>query len=998
MDRDIFIIKGIVRRRENGKGIEGVLVEAYDADLFFDDKLGSAATDAAGAFEIRYRASDFRDLFEKRPDIYLQVRDRNGRQVHSTKQRIRFNGSRIEHFLIAVSVESLEGRPVDVDVIGGLPVNRQAFETIVASDLIALARAYSGQQLDERRLTLFQKVNPSLVEHLIATEAVSEAGECLTSQIGFLEAALRRLQVDQQTLDLLDATLYDLPLSAFETAHFSIHYNVWEGGEEWTADTGTVLPDDAPAEEVRLFSEAGELIGTTVAGTGIPTYIQKLAIWLEYGFDRYTREYGFYDPRLNAAPIYVSVRYLEGAVSGFGGCGFIAVRNDLDDQELAGSAVHELFHCVQSQYLSSPDSVNCVQWHPYIMEGMTRCVEDTVNDSINRWMQGANAYFSENWKTGNISLLDLRYSAALFWKYLCEQHSTRITPAHEPAIGIDLVRKACEMAESLGEADINIPIALRSGFHVPYYGTFRHFIYLPSGSRELSSNETTFGNWLAANYLQCLRNTDLDRRFTYMEAHERGPEGQSLLHCMANTTSHRLAPGGAITIEEDNKHWSAEYHELQMEPEVDTVRISFSAHAGFDHPLVQLLLIEQDDAVRDLIRFDRSFTKSVKAQGLKKIVIVAGACDTGGSYTIRAQAVDATSDVMITRWNSVEGQEHEFDPIGWSWHWISPDIWVDNYDGESQLHERSMLRFEWDNPRGGSNHLYIRLRNKGTKRAENVAVRFYYQDASAELRGDAWQPMRQDEAGALSQLLGLTLEPGEEIRPYVSWWLPKPDAKRGDTSFHYCVKVVVESISDINGDNKTAFSNFCFVEEPPPEIPPEAAHRFTMRIWSDWFRKTQPVPYIPDDWYIWRDRMGKAPVAEIYIIPHNNPPLMFDQKDFLRMQRIELQEIRRDADMSPEPIRKEKIISGSEPRAVSRLSRLRFLLCDDDKRTNRARGRFQSIENTLPPNVKIDDLRQSPDPRTLPPGMADIPMATVVQVMAGEIVGGVTFAIVKKSV
>jgi hypothetical protein len=999
MDRDYFIIKGIVRHRENGKGIEGVLVEAYDADLFFDDKLGSSATDAEGAFEIRYQASDFRDLFERCPDIYLTVRNKDGCQVSSTKERIKFNASREEYFLINVSTESLEGQPVDTETIGGLRVNKQAFKEVAPADLIALARAYHGEQLNERQLTLFQKVNPLLVDHLIVGEESPVAEDCLTPQIGFLEAALRHSGADQHILDLLDAVLYDLPLTVYETSHFSIHYSVWEGEGEWTADTGTVLSDDAPAEEVRLFSEEGELIGTTEAGTGIPTYIQKLAIWLEYGFNRYTQDYQLRDPRLNTARIYVSVAYIEGAVSGYGGCGFIAIDNNLDDEVLAGSAVHELFHCVQSQYQSSPGSVSCMQWHPYIMEGMTRCVEDTVNDSLNRWMKGANSYFSENWRTGNISLLDLSYRAALFWKYMTEQHSTQTTAAHEPAIGIDLVRKACEMAGNLGEASINIPIALRSQFRVPFFGTFRHFIYLSSGNRELSTDETTFGNWLAANYLQCLRNTDpdLDRRFTYMEARERGPEGQSLLNCMTNTTQHRLEQGGAVNIEEDNTHWSAEYHELQMEPEVDSVKISFSAYTGFDHPLVQLLLIEQGDTFGDLIRFDRSFTKTVKAHGLKKIVIVAGACDTGGSYTIRAQAVDATSDVMITRWNSVQGQEHEFDPIDWSWHWISPDIWVDNSDGESQLHERSMLRFEWDNPRGGSNHLYIRLRNKGTKKAENVFVRFYYQDASAELREDAWQPVWEDGTGAISQLSGLILKPGEEIRPYVSWWLPKPDTISDDTSFHYCVKVVVESSSDINTNNKMAFSNFCFVEEPPPEIIPEYAQRFNMRVWADWFPRTQLVPYVPDEWYIWRDQMGKAPSAEIYVIPHNNPSLMFDQKDFLRMHQIELQEIRREAAMSPVPSHDEKTMGTPGLRTASRLYRLRFILRNDEERVVASRGRFHSIENTLPPNVTADDLQTTPDPRTLPPGMVDIPMATVVQVVRGEIIGGVTFAIIERN-
>jgi hypothetical protein len=143
--------------------------------------------------------------------------------------------------------------------------------------------------------------------------------------------------------------------------------------------------------------------------------------------------------------------------------------------------------------------------------------------------------------------------------------------------------------------------------------------------------------------------------------------------------------------------------------------------------------------------------------------------------------------------------------------------------------------------------------------------------------------------------------------------------------------------------------------------------------------------------------MGKASTVETYIIPHNNPPLMFDQTDFLRLHRIELQQIRGDGAMSPVPFQKKKTMNDPGPRAASRLYRLRFLMQSDEKRAVESTGRFQHIENTLPPNVGVNHLQVSPDPRTLPPGMAEVPMATVIQVIGGEIVGGVTFAILEKN-
>ncbi|MDX2465079.1 MAG: hypothetical protein QNK31_11295, partial [Porticoccus sp.] len=832
MGNDVFIIAGMIRQREDHNGVSGFLVEAYDADLLFDDKLGSSVTTVDGTFRIIYNKNDFKDLFERRPDIYLVVRNKQGVKIYSTKQQIRFNATREEYFLIELSRKIFSEMPINIDVIGGLQVDVQAFKNVTPADLIALAKGYRGQPIDAHKLTLFHNINPTLVNHLLVGQGGNKEATCLTPQILFIESALRRLQAVTSFFDEMDVALFDLPLEAtdHQTEHFHIHYRVWDGNEDqWGPSSDTILPHDTPAEEVCLYNEAKTLIGTTEANNGIPNYIQKLAIWLEYAFERYTQHFQLRDPRVGGAKIYVVVEYLEGGVLGFGGNGYIAVKNSLEDTELAGTPAHELFHCVQSQYLLSTDSSSPLQaWKPFMLEGMNRCMEDTINDGLNRWIDDANNHFQNNWRH-DVGLPDMRYSAALFWKYMTEQHSTQTSDSHEPAIGMDVLRKACEMTETFGAADINVPIALRSQFHTPYSGTFQHFIYLPPGHVELSSNETTYGNWLAANYLQCLRAGITDRRFTYMEASERMHAGGGL-QCLYPSSRDDLDINGAITIEDGVVPWCAEYHEMIIQPGVKTVRITFAAQTEFHSPLIQLLLINQDNTLSDLIRYDGNFIKTINAHELDKITIVVGSRDTAGEYSVRAESIANSSDVMITRWNSVAGKEHEFDPIGWSWHWISPDIWVDNYDGELHLAEKSLLHFEWDNPFGGSNHLYIRLRNKGTQRAENVSVRFYYQDASAGLRDNAWQPMQADETGTLTQLTGLNLDPGEELRPFTNWWLPNLDASDADSSFHYCVKVVIESPFDENIDNKMAFSNFCFIEEPLPEVPPNEIRTIDVKV------------------------------------------------------------------------------------------------------------------------------------------------------------------------
>lgn len=1004
MGNDVFIIAGMIRQREDHSGLGGLLVEAYDADLLFDDKLGSSVTTVDGTFRIIYQESDFRDLFERRPDIYLVVRDKEGNKIYSTQQQIRFNATREEFFVIELSRKNYGDLPANIDVIGGLQVDADAFKNVVPSDLIALARGYRGQPIDTNKLSLFQSINSTLVNHLLTGQGNDEESTCLTPQILFIESALKRLQAEQSFFDELDIVLFDLPLEAdsYQTAHFQIHYRIWDGNEDqWSPSSDTILGLDAPSEEVRLYNDAETLIGATEANNGIPNYIQKLAIWLEYAFERYTQNYLLRDPRVGGARIYVAVEYLEGAVLGYGGNGYIAVKNSFEDSELAGTPAHELFHCVQTQYLSSSDSPSpLAAWKPFMLEGMNRCMEDTINDGLNRWMGDANHHFQNNWRY-DVGLPDMRYSAALFWKYMAEQHSELISSAHEPAIGIDVLRKACEMAETIGAADINVPITLRSQFQTPYYGTFQHFIYLPPRHSELSTNETTYGNWLAANYLQCLRESSADRRFTYMEASERIHSGGGL-QCIYPTNRDDLDLNGAINIENGLVSWSAGYHEVNIQPGVTTARISFTAQSDFHNPLVQILLISQDNTLSDLIRFDGDFTKTINTSELDKITIVVGARGTAGDYSVRAESIVSASDVMITRWNSVAGKEHEFDPIGWSWHWISPDIWVDNYDGELHLAEKSLLQFEWHNPLGGSNHLYIRLRNKGTQRAENVSLRFYYQDASAGLRDNNWQPMLSDEAGTLALLSGLNLDPGEEISPFANWWLPTPDVSDSGSCFHYCVKVVIESPFDENIDNKMAFSNFCFVKESLPEVPSYELKTIDVRVWADWLYTDQLTPYVPEEWLIWRDRLGMSRTVNTYFIPRNNPQLLFHQRDYLSLKHIVVQDILGDSTITYDgnlqltnaKSQRSKDAPSKMPDSENRVYHLRFSLEDADKELPDSLRRYQSIANALPPGAALTDIQNSPDPNTLPPGMANIPMATMVQEIGGEIIGGITFVII----
>ncbi|HWP54373.1 MAG TPA: hypothetical protein VN476_09540 [Pyrinomonadaceae bacterium] len=92
---DTWIVRGRVTDK-GGKGLSKLIVSVYDKDLLFDDKLGQTETDSNGDYTLTYHTEDFRDLIERKPDIYVKVLDQKGNTLYSSKKKIKFNVGRVE--------------------------------------------------------------------------------------------------------------------------------------------------------------------------------------------------------------------------------------------------------------------------------------------------------------------------------------------------------------------------------------------------------------------------------------------------------------------------------------------------------------------------------------------------------------------------------------------------------------------------------------------------------------------------------------------------------------------------------------------------------------------------------------------------------------------------------------------------------------------------------------------------------------------------------------
>ena len=419
----------------------------------------------------------------------------------------------------------------------------------------------------------------------------------------------------------------------------------------------------------------------------------------------------------------------------------------------------------------------------------------------------------------------LRYAAGLLWKYIAEQHSTRTGAADEPAIGVDAYRKIIEQMKTTA-SDFSVAAVRNGRGQLPWYGSFDQFGYYDAAATELDSHETTWANFLLANYFHRLRtpaSPGFDARFDYMEDEDAAGNVAKL-----DTFGPAIAAGNAITMVQGSavtktvvghKPYAAVYYELTPgTPAPRMVRVNVTTSAGLSDPIIQVVRIGAANALVDIHRSDRSsYSKTINMAGLTKVLVIVASKEHAGDFTIHFDEVAAATDVMITRWNTAVGTEYEVNPKGWSWTWVSPDIMVDS---NNDLLDDTSVFF------GQNNKLKVRLRNRGNADASNIQISLFYQKATPHLTSAGWIPV-QNSAGTTQVLTGLNLAAGAETW-FTADWAPADD---GTHHNHWCVKAVVSCAGDPNADNKMAFRNFDNVAVGGPDTVFDALIRYGQ--WTD---------------------------------------------------------------------------------------------------------------------------------------------------------------------
>lgn len=868
--------------------------------------------------------------------LYAVVRDRDGETLVSTLETpvgVHGRDAVVNVDASAAQRPALRRVPARPLVrVGPLLLDAEAVEKAEPSIVLDLARLIvDPSTIDKRSMKRIIALSPLLLRSNQPPQTCGEPALEVIEGLIALKTWSPELALAVDGI-LTRRSSGDIP-SVYECPNFSITY--------FTTGPAAVDPDTSSQTVVE---PGGSAVRTTLTAGAPPTYVKRLCYWLETALATYVSPpYSLSNPAAaGKIPVQVTdtIRFGNATATTF------FINNALRPDMLAAVVVHEVFHRVQYEY---PGLDGTGPWAGAMKEGGATWAEDTVTELINRYLyeagpttfSGGPGLLARPHKS--LETYDDRYKTSLFWRYVAEQHSPLIAAADEPTIGADAYRPIIEACSAGAWSADDVKRALRA---LPWYQDFYEFAYLDPARQDLTSAETTWGNHALACYLKDLGPNVPDRRFAFMENAENihfddllntfiqpPVAARATLAPVSLAGTGVLTPTGSVSFSSSVPRFGSRYYAITVGTSVTSARVEFTAASTLDSRLFQIVLIDQDSAVREIYRSDRSpyvkqFPNLRDGRRLDRIVLIASGAASAGTFSVTASAAAAAPDVMVTRWNSALRTEYEIDSRNWSWTWVSPDIWVDT-DNDGVADDAVFVDVD--------NRLFIRLHNKGDAPASGIDVQLHYQDASGGLSPTAWLPIR-NAVGITQSLSGLSLAAGATNQWSVDW-APVPSA----ASHHFCVRAIVTVPGDPNSDNKRVLSNFGNV-----------------RVRWLGFAEIRLLRRNLDP--------ARRRLVEAIAVPRLGPGLCLSARDVRSLQSRALEP----GQAVPDVIRVvHRPVTPSAP----------------------ARGLGHPSPAPTPRRRPDPQGHYPTDPRTLPPGVAGRPMVTIVNAVDGHPQGGVTILV-----
>ena len=103
---DSWIVRGRVTD-EKKRGVGGLTIRLYDKEHVFDNVLGTTLTDDNGKFKLTYQTEEFKELSEKKPEVYLRVAGKRRKILNTSDKAVRFKAGREEVFNITITSGSV---------------------------------------------------------------------------------------------------------------------------------------------------------------------------------------------------------------------------------------------------------------------------------------------------------------------------------------------------------------------------------------------------------------------------------------------------------------------------------------------------------------------------------------------------------------------------------------------------------------------------------------------------------------------------------------------------------------------------------------------------------------------------------------------------------------------------------------------------------------------------------------------------------------------------